>query len=125
MVKIFGKDYKSFTTVLRALGLPYISPAYVLKRYGSFDEYLKLRLDHDEFNEDELHKKIDEAMATGQNIGARNIEVVSAIRQALQAWETQPEFEALDDEVKGALQKILKAPNLQKALRPYLKYSDD
>lgn len=126
MVTIFGHQYKSFTTVLRALGLPYISPAYVLKRYGSFEAYLVERLHlptHPSLEQtQELHSKINATLNSG--LVGNNADIVATLKKAIQAYTTSPEFNHEDRAVQTQLVALSQATNFPKALRKYLRYSD-
>lgn len=126
MVTIFGHQYKSFTTVLRALGLPYISPAYVLKRYGSFEAYLAERLQlptHPSLEQtQELHSKINATLNSG--LVGNNADIVATLKKAIQAYITSPEFNQEDRAVQTQLVALSQATNFPKALRKYLRYSD-
>lgn len=127
MVTIFGHQYKSFTTVLRALGLPYISPAYVLKRYGSFEAYLAERLqlptNPSQSQLDAIHEKVATAISTGRNLG-ENLEIVTSLQKAIIAYTQNSDFRKESTEVQTQLVNLSQATNFPKALRKYLRYSD-
>lgn len=125
MITFFGRDYKSSTTILRALGVKYAAPNNIQKSFGSLEAYvtkklgMPMQLTAKEI--DELHNRIETGLKDGTCYGKDNLRVIKALQSAIKAFLSSAEYKALDSNTQGRLFSLAHADDLPSELRKNLK----